>query len=539
MKKQSKNPTIEKAKRHDGWLNVLTGIGVKGKDKRLSAEVEWQRMLEVDADNIYAGDDMAAKIVDILPDESCREGFALTGIDKDQAEILMSKAEQIGLVAKFNKAWKMARQYGGAGALLITDDMGNLEAPMRSNAFLKGITPLSMWELYAQFSDMDLSILSTGYFTPKVYTYQPRVSHGSDDAQPMQRIHASRVIRFDGVPLPRRQSIKAMYWGDSVLNRLMTAIRNYQLSHDAASATLQDFRIAIFKIKDLASKIASDDDDAIIKRMELVNMSRSVARAVMIDADGEDFEYKMSTLSGVNELLDKVENKLVAGTNIPRTILLGESPTGMGGSGRHEQENWYDYVANQQEVYFKPKLMQAFKMMAFEAGIDFTNLNIEFNPLWQMDQKETAELRKMTAETDAIYIDRGVVDPEEISMSRFGGDKYSVETEIDKDLRAEPQLTPEAIAAAAAQGTPMPSATGAEDIQKTALNGAQVSSMLEIVQSVATGNLPRESGISIIVKAFNLSPQEAEQIMSTSGKGFVPSGTPLPDSQPGGNSFGQ
>lgn len=54
------------------------------------------------------------------------------------------------------------------------------------------------------------------------------------------------------------------------------------------------------------------------------------------------------------------------------------------------------------------------------------------------------------------------------------------------------------------------------------LNGAQVASMLEIVTNVATGQIPRSTGVAIMVAAFPLSQEQAEEIMGTVGDGFVP-----------------
>lgn len=61
-----------------------------------------------------------------------------------------------------------------------------------------------------------------------------------------------------------------------------------------------------------------------------------------------------------------------------------------------------------------------------------------------------------------------------------------------------------------------------DEIQKTALNGAQVQSMVEVVQSVAEGQMPRESGIAIIMQAFQYDKATAESILGSAGAGFVP-----------------
>jgi hypothetical protein len=54
-----------------------------------------------------------------------------------------------------------------------------------------------------------------------------------------------------------------------------------------------------------------------------------------------------------------------------------------------------------------------------------------------------------------------------------------------------------------------------------ALNGAQVTSLREIVLDVANGALPRATGIGLILAAFPLTPEQAEDIMGEVGDGFV------------------
>lgn len=63
---------------------------------------------------------------------------------------------------------------------------------------------------------------------------------------------------------------------------------------------------------------------------------------------------------------------------------------------------------------------------------------------------------------------------------------------------------------------------GAERAADTALNGAQVASLLDIVERVATGAIPRETGINLITAAFPLSEDQAERLMGAVGRGFRP-----------------
>jgi hypothetical protein len=58
------------------------------------------------------------------------------------------------------------------------------------------------------------------------------------------------------------------------------------------------------------------------------------------------------------------------------------------------------------------------------------------------------------------------------------------------------------------------------NIQKTALNGAQVTSMVDVVSKVALGLLPRDAAVNILFQAFNLEIAEADKILGSAGKSF-------------------
>ena len=64
---------------------------------------------------------------------------------------------------------------------------------------------------------------------------------------------------------------------------------------------------------------------------------------------------------------------------------------------------------------------------------------------------------------------------------------------------------------------PMPAA-----VADTALNGAQVASMVEVVEKVAAGTLPRGAARAIIMRAFAVDGAGADEILGDAGQGFVP-----------------
>jgi hypothetical protein len=149
---------------------------------------------------------------------------------------------------------------------------------------------------------------------------------------------------------------------------------------------------------------------------------------------------------------------------------------------------------------------------------------------------------KIQADIDAIYLSNNVVDVNEV-RERLGMDARASTTNpaapgqgtpmLDAagkpmlDENGEPMLTqttdpaPGGMAAAGAAGP---------DVQATALNGTQITSLQGIVDSVATGALPPESGHALIAAAFPTLSEEQINAMLDPLKNFEPK---KPDPPPG------
>lgn len=59
-----------------------------------------------------------------------------------------------------------------------------------------------------------------------------------------------------------------------------------------------------------------------------------------------------------------------------------------------------------------------------------------------------------------------------------------------------------------------------QTVQQVSLNGAQIQSLVSIVQQVAAGKLPRKSAIEMIVAAYPFDIEKAESILGEAGKSF-------------------
>lgn len=77
-----------------------------------------------------------------------------------------------------------------------------------------------------------------------------------------------------------------------------------------------------------------------------------------------------------------------------------------------------------------------------------------------------------------------------------------------------------------------PTDAGAEQVADTALNGAQITALLDIVGQVTQGLIPRDAAIAIIMRSFTVNKDQAEALLGSAGAGFVPASTEAPAPNP-------
>ena len=426
------------AVRDDSWSNVVIGLGIKNRDKRISATVGYDRMNENELEQMHAGDDIGMRIVHRLPDDMTREWFTLKCNDmtQDQIQETMGILEDLQVQSKFERCLSDARLYGGAGIILGVTGFDNMsDKPLNFDDIgqLEFITALNRWELWGQ-SPINTDVTSQNFRLPDQYMIQHRTN--AANLQQNKFVHWSRVIRFEGQPLARRLFESNNYWGASVFERLVNALRNFQTSHDSLAILMQDFSQAVYKIKDLADIVSSADGIQMIEaRMAAVDLCRSTLRAMLIGED-EEFERKTSNVSGIDQIMNIVDRRLVAATDMPRMILFGESPTGkLGESGQAELKQWYDHVGAQQKKHLLHPLNYLLKVLFSSKkgptkGKIPNNWDIKFNPLWAPSEEEHVSAREKQSKIDKAYVEMGAISPDEVAVSRFGGDSFSFETRL-------------------------------------------------------------------------------------------------------------
>lgn len=434
--------------RSDGWVNVVTGQGMQGYDKRTGGYATYGiTMYEMDAEYLYASDAFAARIVDLVPHECLREWIEW---DKDNSE-MDAEHDRLQVKAKCEEAWQFARAYGGS-CLFINDGTppDQLWKPLNLNNLqqIKSLTPYTRWELYIMFEDLCRDITDPMFMKPLYYRLLPRIILPSDakGGSPVYvRIHHTRMIRFDGKKLLRLLTIRNQYWSDSIFTSLINELRDFGISFGAVGNLVQDFRLIVHKIKDLSLLLSTPGGSEDLKnRINAMGMARSILGTYAIDKD-EEIEMLSAGVEGLPNLLDKIMRRLAAATDIPHTRLFNESPSGLAATGNTEQRDWYDHIRAIQTMYFAPKLDRINEVIYAQKAGPFNGRQPEknrysFRRLWQPTEAEQADIDLKKMQTYVGYMENGVLEPEQVIEREF---PEEIGEELDNELRQRDFKSPD------------------------------------------------------------------------------------------------
>lgn len=428
-------------RRLDSWLNLLTGVG--GGLNKTAFQFRPSEDAYLDdgtLQHLYDLDGLAARIVDSTPKHALRRGFGVTTGNATVDTALRGQLDTLDVNARTRFAWTWARLFGGGALLLGLDDGRDPADPVDLNALraVRYVVDLDRRELVPVAWDNDPS--SARFGQPVHFLLQRAGAQAVDS----RVIHVSRVIRFLGAETTRRRKQELRGWGDSVLSRVYGDLQQARGGYAAVSTLLQDASQGVFKMKDLLLQVASDSDDAFKRRMEMMDMARSVGRAILIDADSESFErVETGTLTGLPDILDRFVLLVSAGCEIPVSILMGQSPAGLNATGASDIRSWYDAISAERESMLRPRLEYLVRLLLRAkdgpcGGVEPAGWQVTFPSLWQPSPSEEADLRAKQATVDVQYITAGVLTPEEVATSRFRPEGWSAETSVDLGAREEP-----------------------------------------------------------------------------------------------------
>lgn len=434
--------------REDGYVNLLNKYGTS-QDNSEAYQFEREPIIpDMQLTGLYEGNGLFSKIIDTPAEEALKHGFDLN-LKNDEVNAFVEEAlDELEWEEKAATAIKWARLYGGALIVMLINDGGGLEQPVNWQN-VKSIDELRVYERaivqpdYSSLYRQDYGGKGEGNRVSKFG--QPEFYYVSS-VYGSFRVHESRCLVFRNGVLPEQTSNSIYrFWGMPEYVRIRRALRETVTAHTDSVKLLERSVQAIYSMKGLATLLTTDDgENQVLKRLNVIDTARGILNSLVIDADGENYDFKTFQFSGVKDVIDATCNMLSALTNIPQTILFGRSPAGMNATGTSDFESYYNFVEKIQRLMLKRNLRTLLDVI-FRSGIasgaveEEPDYKLEFNPLWSLSDTEQAtvdqtkaQTAQIKAQTAQVYVDMQALDPTEVRKRLASDEEFDVEDIISE-----------------------------------------------------------------------------------------------------------
>lgn len=389
----------------DSLINLVTGLGGES-DKTTHIEYQtFQPLNQSQLENAYRGDWVSRKIVAIPAKDATRE-WRTWDCSSEQAKAIHEVERKLKIKHKVLNCLIQARLYGGAGMVI---GIRGQDPSRELNYDTIGKDSL---EFVHNTPRQHLSETEQIIWDPSSpYFGKPEKYHFANyDVQ--YEIHSSRVAEFIPSPYPD-PILQAQIWGDSVLDTVDTAIKQFLSTTQATASYVQEAKVDVLKIPNMLENIATERyRTKLMQRLSMTNRGKSLFSTMMID--GKDELSRMHAVwAGLPDIIKIYITIACGAADIPVTRMFNQSPTGLTATGEMDLVNYYDSVADFQkndfESWMKP-LDEAIVRSAL--GTYPEGLKYKWNPLWQMSEMDRVKTNSIEASMFKIDVTSGIFNKE-------------------------------------------------------------------------------------------------------------------------------
>jgi hypothetical protein len=230
-----------------------------------------------------------------------------------------------------------------------------------------------------------------------------------------QHWHATRMLIIITRWVPDILKPAFNFSGISLSQLAEPYVNNWLRTRQSVSDLINNFSIVVLKTAMDQVLAGGDDGSDLFARIKLFTATRSNKGVMTVDKEREELEQLAVPLGGLHELQSQAQEHMCSVSHEPAIIMTGISPAGLNASSEGEIRVWYDWIAAQQEAHYRVPIDAAIKIvqLSLYGEID-PDISFEFNPLFQLTDKELAEIRVNESIEAGNYLDRQVVDAPEV-----------------------------------------------------------------------------------------------------------------------------
>ncbi len=375
----------------------------------------------------FKNDAIIRKIVSRPVFDGTKKHFKIENAEPEIIAFLEKEYKKLHIYKKLESAWTQSRIYGQAFFFLVTNEDKNNYKEEIQEAPLLNLQVFSTG-MYGQNINQDVT--SSNFGLPSQYNIYNSYLNITEKSTPSS-IHHSRVTRFDGEYLPEDYFINNQYRHGSIIEKVYDSVGQYQGAIENIPPLMNTLNMAILKIENLMDIADEETSKQISDRIRLIQKTR-VENQLMLLTQGDEFLNHSLNLSGIKDLVEQLQNNMVAASGMPRTILLGESPKGQQSTGKSELVDYYDYVKQEQVRVLEPSIRYITNYLLKSEFRKEFEYDVEFPPLLELSELEEADYRLKVADQMERFLNAGILTQEEVRNSLFTG-KFTQNITLDDE----------------------------------------------------------------------------------------------------------
>lgn len=492
-------------RRGDVFSGPITGLG--GHNSKTACDA-WQPEIgqgQLTQENSFRYRGLVRRVVTQEPRDAMRKSWGIKGLDQEERASFGSFNQRRHFDTKFTELRELARKTGGAGGLMDIDDGngGDLSKPVDFSKIRRvgSLTVMDRYELDVR--EFVHNIEAGELWVPKAYYM---VSMGNAE------VHPSRMLIMHGIKLTNREMMMNQGWGESYINAIWKALRDYLTTHSYLAEAVTRLTQGVLTMPALEGAMTGCDSKAVEDRMEMLSLWMSALGDIALTGD-EKYEVVQRGFNGLADVAKTFFDALVVETEIPASILGGQTPGGLNtGENAGEWQSWSSYLGGEQTRTYNPQIRRWVNVVSRAGNSPIGELpdiwDIEWPELYEPNIVEFSSSVAALANAGVLLVNNGIFSEAEV---RDNGTLTKAYPHQDiTTVEAEPDETePEGI-----KGEPeLSDIDGDEDIQKTALNGAQFSELRELSKDVTEGALPLQTAVRAAMFGFQMSEAEAREML--------------------------
>lgn len=230
-----------------------------------------------------------------------------------------------------------------------------------------------------------------------------------------QEVHASRLLTIITRPLPDILKPAYNFAGMSLSQMAEPYVDNWLRTRQSVADLINNFSITVLATAMDQVLQGNDDGADIFARADLFTATRSNKGLMLLDKEREELVQVNVPLGGLHELQAQSQEHMCSVSRIPAVVLTGISPSGLNASSEGEIRVFYDWIAAQQESFWRSPIDTILKVVQLSlfGEIDH-DIGFKFVPLYQMTEKEESDIRFQDSQTATNYLNAGVISNDEV-----------------------------------------------------------------------------------------------------------------------------